>query len=87
MTSETPTRDREVAHVALVKLELDARRARPVVGNGEHRRRGVDPDHAPLGPLRNRDRDAAGPDGELDDRPVRFAGKIDVEVDVVRHVG
>ena len=35
---------------------------------------------------RDRDRDAARADGELDDRPVRLLRELDVEGDVVGHV-
>ena len=44
--------------------------------------RGVDADHADAG-LRDRHRDPAGADGELDDGPARRARLLDVEVDVL----
>ena len=44
----------------------------------EHPRRGVDADHAHAG-LRDRDRDAARADPELDDRAARLARLLDVE--------
>ena len=53
----------------------------------EHGRRGVDADHLPAGRLRDGDRDAAVPDGELDERPISPAGQPDVEGDVGSHVG
>ena len=79
--------EREVAHVALAQVELDARLGRAGAGLLEHRRRGVDPDDLPAGRLRDRNGDAAVPDGELDERAVGLTGKLDVEGDVGRHVG
>src|SRR5262249_47762957 len=49
---------------------------------GQHLDGRVDPDHALTG-LRNRNRDPAGPDPELDDRPARLTRLGDVEPDVL----
>ena len=62
----------EVAHVAFAQLEVDARRGCPLARLREHRRRGVDSEHLPAGLARDRDRDAAVADGELDQRAVRL---------------
>ena len=75
----------EVAHVALAKIEVDARFGCALARLLEHRRRRVDPDHgAPEGP-RDGDRDAAVPHGELDDGAVGLRRKADVERHVLRH--
>ena len=44
------------------------------------------PSTRPAGRLRDRDRDAAVADGELDERPVGLAGELDVERNVLRHL-
>jgi hypothetical protein len=54
------------AHVAEPQVEIGVARARLL----EHRRRGVDPDHAPAGRTGNLRGNAPRADGELDDRPV-----------------
>jgi len=76
----------EVAHVALAQVEFHAGLGRADAGLVEHRRRGVDPDDASAGRLRDRDGDSSVPDRELDERPVRLAGELDVEGDVGGHV-
>jgi hypothetical protein len=75
----------QVAHVALAELELDAGRLGPFAGLLEHRRRRVDPDHGAAGRLGNRDRDAAAPDRQLDDRAVCRLRQLDVERHVLGH--
>ena len=75
----------EVAHVALAQVELHARLGRTGTGLLEHRRRRVDADDRPAGRLRDRDRHPPVPDRQLDQRPVRLAGELDVEGDVGRH--
>ena len=65
---------------------VDAGRGCPLARLREHRRRGVDSEHVPAGLARDRDRDAAVADRELDERAVRLPGELDVEGDVVGHV-
>ena len=77
----------EVAHVALAQLERNASRGRMLASEREHRGGEVDPDDVLSGALHDRNRDAPGAGGELDDRAVRLAGELDVELDVVGHVG
>ena len=60
---------------------------RALARDREHRRRAVDPDHPLAGLARDRDRDAAAADRELDDRLGGLAGELDVPRDVVCHVG
>ena len=74
----------ELAHVALAQLDGQAGGA--LARDREHRRRAVDPDHALSRLARDRDRDAAGADRELDDRLAGLAGELDVPRDVLRHV-
>ena len=76
----------ELAHVALAELDVDAGRGDPLARLREHRRRRVDAEHLPAGLASDRDRDAAVPDRELDERPVGLAGELDVEGDVLGHV-
>ncbi len=52
------------------------------IGLGEHRRRGIEGDHAVAVP-RELDRDAPAAGAELDDRPGRVLAQQDVEGDVV----
>jgi len=76
----------ELAHVAQMELELDACRGGALTRLVEHRRRRVDPDHGPSRRLRDRNRDAAVADRELDERAACFPREPDVEVDVCRHL-
>ena len=76
----------EVAHVALPEVERDACLGGAGAGVLQHPRRGVDPEDRPARRLRNGDRDAAVPDRELDERPVRGLRQSDIEGDVLRHV-
>src|SRR5207342_3108239 len=76
----------ELAHVALAQLEVDTSSGCPLARLREHRRRRVDSEHLPSGLARDRDRDAAIPDRELDEWPVRLPGELDVERDVLGHV-
>src|SRR3954451_22098902 len=54
------------------------------LARGEHLARGVDSDHGNPGP-RDRDRDPAGGDPELDDRSVRRSRLLHVEAHVLLH--
>jgi hypothetical protein len=74
----------ELAHVAEPEVEAVAAR---LASLREHRGRRVDPDHLPTDRLGHGDRDAAGAHRELDDRPVRLLRELEVEGDVLRHVG
>ena len=56
--------------------------ARVAAGDDEHPLRRVDSDHPDAG-LRNRDGDAAGADGELDDGAARRERLVHVELDVL----
>jgi hypothetical protein len=78
--------EREVAHVALAQVEVDARLLRRRARLLEHRRRAVGADH-PL-PDRPRDRncDPTAAHGQLDHGAVRLPGELDVERDVLGHV-
>ena len=64
--------DRRLAEVAVPEVQLDARELGPLARDLEHPLRGVDPDHGDsVG--RERDRDPAGADAELDHRAARAA--------------
>ena len=79
--------EREVAHVPLVELELDARLSRALA---RHRGSIAGDESTPITfrPISSRSGSRpSGADGELDDRPVRLGRQPDVEGDVLRHVG
>ena len=78
--------EREVAHVALVQLELDSRLGGLLLRQCEHRRRAVDADDLLAGLLRDRHRNPPVADRELDDGPVGLADELEVERDVLGHV-
>ena len=70
-----------------LQVELDPGCPGALGRAGEHRRRDVDPDHAPPRALGDRHGDAAVPDRELDDRPVGLGCERDVELDVLVAIG
>ncbi len=84
MTSGTRSVNGRLAKVA--EAEVDEVGDACLGGGGarlrEHPRRRVDADHANAG-ARDRDGDATGADGELDDRPARLDRQVDVEADVL----
>src|SRR3954466_10629138 len=73
----------ELPYVAFAEVELDSLRDRTLACLREHSRRGIDPDDALARSPSNRDRNASGANRKFDERPVRLAGKPDVERDVV----
>jgi hypothetical protein len=75
----------EVAHVCLAQVELHTRVERTGTGFLEHRRRRVDADDPPAGRLCDRNRNAAAPDRELDQRSVRLTCEFNIEGNVGRH--
>ena len=75
----------EVAHVALPEVKCDACRCGRRTRLVQHRGRGIDPDDGPPGRLRHGNRDAAVPDGELDERPVGLGSEAFVERDILCH--
>ncbi len=77
---------RELTHVALPQIEVDASLLCRLTRLGKHRRRSIDPDHTPSDRLRHRHRGSPGPDRKLNDRPVRLSREVDVERDVLRHL-
>lgn len=74
----------ELPHVPFAKLDREVGRA--PTSDGQHRRRAVPADDPLPGLLRDRDRDPAGADTELDNGPDRSPRQRDVPVDVFRHV-
>jgi hypothetical protein len=78
--------DRKIAHVALAKVEVYSRLDRADASQLQHGRREVDPDDASTGRRRNRDRDPAVSDCELNQRTVCPARQVDIEADVGRHM-
>ena len=77
--------ERELAHVALAQLELDAGRVRLSTCDREHSRRDVDPDDAPAGLLDDGNRHTPRPDRKLDDGAGCLLREADVERDILRH--
>src|SRR5918999_6444051 len=72
----------KLPYVTFAQVELDSLLNRAHSSLREHRRRRVNPDHAPARSLSNRDRNAPGTNGKLDQWPVCITGKPDVERDV-----
>lgn len=83
MTRSVHFLEGQLPHVAEPKIELDAGGAGALGRSGEHRRRDVDSDDPATGAHGDRHGDTAVPHRQLDDRPFRFGGERDVEVDIV----
>jgi hypothetical protein len=79
--------DFELPYVFLAQVELDSLLNRAHSSVLEHRRRRVDPDHAPARCLSDRDRNAPVTNRKLDHQPVGLPGKPDVERDVASDAG
>src|ERR687896_1125259 len=77
----------KLPYVTFAQVELDSLLNRAHSSLREHRRRRVNPDHAPARSLSNRDRNAPGTNGKLDQWPVSITGKPDVERDVSSDAG
>ena len=80
-----PLTDGRLSQVADAQVEAlgDAGRLRGGAGDRQHLRRGIDSDHVDAG-LRDRNRDPAGADGQLDHGAARGESLVDVEADVLR---
>lgn len=76
----------EVPHVRLAEMKLDAGLGSALAGQTDHRGRGVDADDGATRFAGDGNRHVARADGELDQRPVRFAREVDIERNVLRHV-
>ena len=74
--------DFELPYVSFTQVEFDSLFDCAESSLREHPRRRVDPDYTPARCLSNRDRNAPGANGKLDQRPVSLTGKPNVERDV-----